>query len=60
MLIIKGNYDSTQASAYRPLCMLVSAGKLLYKLLKFRLNTAMENASGFLEIQYEFRAVDRR
>ena len=44
MLISKEKGDPTQASAYRPLCMLDSAGKLLEKLLKFRLSAAVENA----------------
>ena len=36
--------------------MLDRAGKLLEKLLKFRLNAAMENAAGLTERPYGFRA----
>ena len=48
--------DPTQASSYQPLYMLDRAGKLLKKLLKFRLNAAMENAADLSERQYGFRA----
>lgn len=49
----KGNRDSP--SAYRPLCMLDTAGKLLEKLLKPRIATAVERAGGLSERQHGFR-----
>ena len=55
MSISKVKGDRMQASAYRPLCMLGSAGKLLEKLLKFSLNAAVENAGSLSERQYGFR-----
>ena len=50
MLVIKGKGDPTQASAYKRLCMLVYAAKLLKKLPKFRLNTEVENVGDSLEL----------
>ena len=55
MLISKGKGDPSQASAYRPLCMLDSAGKLLERLLKPRLSAAVEAAGGLSERQHGFR-----
>lgn len=54
-LISKGKGDPTQPSAYRPLCMLDSAGKLFEKLIKMRLNSAVESAGGLSHKQYGFR-----
>ena len=54
-LISKGRGDPTQPSAYRPLCMLDYAGKLLEKLLKRRLADCIERAGGLSERQHGFR-----
>lgn len=54
-LISKGRGDRTQPSAYRPLCMLDSAGKLMEKLLQRRLTESVEMAGGLSGRQYGFR-----
>lgn len=55
-LISKGKGNPTEPSAYRPLCMLDSAGKLLEKLIKGRLKTAVESSGGLSDRQHGFRA----
>lgn len=55
VLISKGKGTPGTASAYRPLCMLDTAGKLLEKLLKPRLAEAIHNSGGLSERQYGFR-----
>lgn len=55
VLINKGKGDPSSPSAYRPLCMLDAAGKLLEKLLKPRLLLAVEEAGGLSDNQYGFR-----
>ncbi|KAL7723971.1 hypothetical protein ACLKA6_017962 [Drosophila palustris] len=55
VLISKGKGDPETASAYRPLCMLDTAGKLLEKLIKPRLAAAVENAGGLSSRQFGFR-----
>ena len=54
-LLSKGKGDPTHPSAYRPLCMLDVAGKLLEKMLKRRLNEAIENSGGLCDRQHGFR-----
>ncbi|KAH8375738.1 hypothetical protein KR093_008377, partial [Drosophila rubida] len=58
MLIDKGKGDPATPSAYRPLCMLDTAGKLLERLLKPRLSTAIEKAGGLSNRQHGFRPDD--
>lgn len=55
VLLSKGKGNSTQPSAYRPLCMLNVAGKLFEKMLKPRLAAAIENSGGLSKRQYGFR-----
>lgn len=55
VLISKGKGDPSTPSAYRPLCMLDTAGKLLEKLLKSRLETAISNAGSLSNKQHGFR-----
>ena len=59
MLVIKEKSFPTQASEFRPLHMLDSARKLLEKLRKFRLNTAVENASDFQRNSTSLERVER-
>ena len=47
VLISKGKGNSCSPSAYRPICMLNTAGKLLERMLKPRLTSAIENAGDF-------------
>lgn len=54
-LISKGKGDPAQPSAYRPLCMLDTAGKLLERLIKIRLSAAVDRAGGLSDKQYGFR-----
>lgn len=54
-LISKGRGDPRLPSAYRPLCMLDTAGKLLEKLLQRRLAESVAMAGGLSERQYGFR-----
>lgn len=55
VLINKGKGDPLTAAAYRPLCMLDDAGKLFERLLKSRMNEAVEAAGGLSERQFGFR-----
>lgn len=55
VLISKGKGDPETPSAYRPLCMLDTAGKLLERLIKPRISTAINNAGGLSERQHGFR-----
>ncbi|XP_018792198.1 PREDICTED: uncharacterized protein LOC108970924, partial [Bactrocera latifrons] len=54
-LISKGKGDPGTSSAYRPLCMLDTAGKLLEILLKPRIIAAINDAGGLSERQHGFR-----
>lgn len=55
VLVSKGKGDPESPSAYRPLCMLDTAGKLLEILLKPRIHAALENAGGLSARQHGFR-----
>lgn len=55
VLIPKGKGDPNSPSAYRPLCMLNTMGKLYEKLLQARLMTAVEDAGGLSNKQHGFR-----
>lgn len=55
VLISKGKGDPNSPSSYRPLCMLDTAGKLLERLLKPRLEEAIRSAGGLSKRQYGFR-----
>lgn len=55
VLISKGKGDSSSPSAYRPLCMLSTAGKLLERLIKPRLTEAVKRAGDLSHRQYGFR-----
>lgn len=55
VLIPKGKGDPCAASAYRPLCMLDTAGKLLERMLLTRLQTITEGPSGLSSGQHGFR-----
>lgn len=55
VLISKGKGDPGLPSSYRPLCMLDTAGKLLEKLLKPRLLSAVQAAGDLSDKQYGFR-----
>ncbi|KAJ8977407.1 hypothetical protein NQ317_003188 [Molorchus minor] len=55
VLINKGKGDPDSPSAYRPLCMLDTPGKLLERLLKPRIAEAVQQAGGLSERQYGFR-----
>jgi len=55
VLISKGKGDPESPSAYRPLCMLDTAGKLFEKLLKPRIHEVVESAGGLSPRQYGFR-----
>ncbi|KAJ8975986.1 hypothetical protein NQ317_016232 [Molorchus minor] len=55
VLINKGKGDPASPSAYRPLCMLDTPGKLLERLLKPRIAEAVQQAGGLSERQYGFR-----
>lgn len=56
VLISKGKGDATSPSAYRPLCMLDTAGKLMEKLIKPRLQEAIHASGGLSNRQHGFRA----
>lgn len=56
VLISKGKGDPETPSYYRPLCMLDTAGKVLEKLLKTRLQRAIVAAGDLSPKQYGFRA----
>lgn len=55
MLISKNKGDPKSPGAYRPLCMLNTTGKLLEKLIKPRLTTAIQAAGDLSGRQYGFR-----
>lgn len=55
VLISKGKGNPESPSAYRPLCMLDTAGKLLERLLKPRLATEISNGGGLSQRQHGFR-----
>lgn len=55
VLVNKGKGDPNSPSAYRPLCMLDTAGKLLERLLKPRLAAAVRRAGDLSERQHGFR-----
>ena len=55
VLLSKGKSDPSSPSAYRPLCMLDTAGKLLEMLLKIRLKVAIHEAGDLSDSQYGFR-----
>lgn len=55
VLISKGKGNPNSPSSYRPLCMLDTAGKLLERLLKPRLEEAIHNGGGLSSRQYGFR-----
>ena len=56
VLISKGKGDPESPSAYRPLCMLDTAGKVLEKLIKGRLTDAVRVAGDLSPRQYGFRS----
>ena len=55
LLISKGKGKAELPSAYRPLCMLDTAGKVLERLVKGRLNDAIQTAGGLSPWQCGFR-----
>lgn len=55
VLINKGKGDQESPSAYRPLCMLDTAGKLFERLIKPRLNEAVRAKGNLSERQHGFR-----
>ena len=55
VLISKGKGNPESASAYRPLCMLDTAGKLFERLLKVRITAAVEASGGLSSRQHGFR-----
>lgn len=55
VLINKGKGDPDSPSAYRPLCMLDTTGKLLERLIKPRLMGAIDTRGGLSERQHGFR-----
>lgn len=55
VLLNKGKGDPKSPSAFRPLCMLDSSGKLLEKLLKPRITEATKKAGDLSEMQFGFR-----
>lgn len=56
VLISKGKGNPELPSAYRPLCMLDTTGKVLEKLLKFRLSAEIRRAGDLSPKQYGFRS----
>ena len=52
VLVPKAKHTQDFASKYRPLCMLNTAGKLLERLLKIRLTTAINAADGLSNHQH--------
>lgn len=54
VLISKGKGNPESPSAYRPLCMLDTAGKLLERLIKPRLIAAINNTGGLSKRQHGF------
>lgn len=55
VLLDKGKGPPVTPSSYRPLCMLDTAGKVLEKLIRIRLNVAVEAAGGLAQNQHGFR-----
>ncbi|GJQ70297.1 hypothetical protein Trydic_g22735 [Trypoxylus dichotomus] len=55
VLITKKQGDPDDPSTYRPLCMLDTAGKVLERLIRTRLQAVMEDAGGLSPRQYGFR-----
>ena len=55
VLISKRKSDLNAVSAYRPLCMLDTAGKVLEKIIRPRLQSAIQAAGGISDRQYGFR-----
>ena len=55
VLIEKPKKDPTQITAYRPICLLDTAGKFLESLLKKRLEEELNNRSAINENQFGFR-----
>ena len=55
VLISKGNSYLNTASAYRTLCMLDTAGKILEKIIRLRLQSAIQAVGGLSDRQYGFR-----
>ncbi|XP_073831444.1 uncharacterized protein [Musca autumnalis] len=55
VLLSKGKGETTEPSSYRPHCILDTAGKLLERLIKPRLNEAIKAAGGLSRRQYGFR-----
>lgn len=55
VLISKGKGDPESPSSYRPLCMLDTAGKLMERLLKPRIEEAILAGGGLSKRQYGFR-----
>lgn len=55
VLISKGKGDPEAPSSYRPLCMLDTAGKLLERLLKPRVEKAISSRGGLSKRQHGFR-----
>ena len=55
VLIGKGKGDPNSASANRPLCMLDIAGKVLEKIIRPRLQSAVQVAGGLSDKQFYFR-----
>lgn len=55
VLINKGKKDPNSPSAYRPLCLLDTAGKLYESLIKPRLNEEIAARGGLSERQHGFR-----
>ena len=55
VLIGKRKGELNSADAYRPLCMLDTAGKLLEKIIRPRLQSAIQAAGGLSDRQYGFR-----
>ena len=55
VLISKAKGNLNTASAYRPLCMLDTVGKVLEKIIRPRLQSAIQAAGGLSDRQYGFR-----
>ncbi|XP_044312754.1 uncharacterized protein LOC123037196 [Drosophila rhopaloa] len=55
VLIPKPGKDKDEPSAYRPICLLDTAGKILESIVSARLGEAIEAAGGLSERQYGFR-----
>ncbi|GJQ65282.1 hypothetical protein Trydic_g7403 [Trypoxylus dichotomus] len=55
VLITKKQGAPDDPSTYRPLCMLDTAGKVLERLIRTRLQAVMEDAGGLSPRQYGFR-----